>query len=159
MSAVGFVQPQPYARGVDLEVTTAIPNRDRRVAILADAGVLGAHRQLGVVAECSVAGVAKAFLGRAAVSDDLPYMTDSIGPLGTRASNMPMERCDTLLIIGSTFPYSEFLPKAGQARAVRVDLYPCNIGIRCPTDQALPGDAGETPGRLLPLLEQKKHGA
>ncbi|MBF3245355.1 thiamine pyrophosphate-requiring protein, partial [Pseudomonas aeruginosa] len=105
------------------------------------------------------AGVAKALLGKAAVSDDLPYVTGSIGLLGTRASSMLMEHCDTLLIVGSTFPYSEFLPKAGQARAVQIDLYPRNIGIRYPIDQALLGDAGETLERLLPLLEQKKHGA
>ena len=97
--------------------------------------------------------------GQAAVSDDLPYVTGSIGLLGTRASSMLMEHCDTLLIVGSTFPYSEFLPKAGQARAVQIDLYPRNIGIRYPIDQALLGDAGETLERLLPLLEQKKHGA
>ncbi|MBN0328991.1 thiamine pyrophosphate-requiring protein, partial [Pseudomonas aeruginosa] len=93
------------------------------------------------------------------VSDDLPYVTGSIGLLGTRASSMLMEHCDTLLIVGSTFPYSEFLPKAGQARAVQIDLYPRNIGISYPIDQALLGDAGETLERLLPLLEQKKHGA
>ncbi|VFT47347.1 thiamine pyrophosphate protein [Pseudomonas aeruginosa] len=98
-------------------------------------------------------------LGKAAVSDDLPYVTGSIGLLGTRASSMLMSHCDTLLIVGSTFPYSEFLPKAGQARAVQIDLYPRNIGIRYPIDQALLGDAGETLERLLPLLEQKKHGA
>ncbi|MDE9402997.1 thiamine pyrophosphate-dependent enzyme, partial [Pseudomonas aeruginosa] len=130
-----------------------------RVAILAGAGALGAHRQLEAVAERLAAGVAKALLGKAAVSDDLPYVTGSIGLLGTRASSMLMSHCDTLLIVGSTFPYSEFLPKAGQARAVQIDLYPRNIGIRYPIDQALLGDAGETLERLLPLLEQKKHGA
>ncbi|EMW3288278.1 thiamine pyrophosphate-requiring protein [Pseudomonas aeruginosa] len=159
MSAVGFVQPRPYARDADLEAAAAILNRGRRVAILAGAGALGAHRQLEAVAERLAAGVAKALLGKAAVSDDLPYVTGSIGLLGTRASSMLMEHCDTLLIVGSTFPYSEFLPKAGQARAVQIDLYPRNIGIRYPIDQALLGDAGETLERLLPLLEQKKHGA
>lgn len=159
MSAVGFVQPRPYARDADLEAAAAILNRGRRVAILAGAGALGAHRQLEAVAERLAAGVAKALLGKAAVSDDLPYVTGSIGLLGTRASSMLMSHCDTLLIVGSTFPYSEFLPKAGQARAVQIDLYPRNIGIRYPIDQALLGDAGETLERLLPLLEQKKHGA
>ncbi len=159
MSAVGFVQPRPYARDADLEAAAAILNRGRRVAILAGAGALGAHRQLEAVAERLAAGVAKALLGKAAVSDDLPYVTGSIGLLGTRASSMLMEHCDTLLIVGSTFPYSEFLPKAGQARAVQIDLYPRNIGIRYLIDQALLGDAGETLERLLPLLEQKKHGA
>ncbi len=143
MSAVGFVQPRPYARDADLEAAAAILNRGRRVAILAGAGALGAHRQLEAVAERLAAGVAKALLGKAAVSDDLPYVTGSIGLLGTRASSMLMSHCDTLLIVGSTFPYSEFLPKAGQARAVQIDLYPRNIGIRYPIDQALLGDAGK----------------
>lgn len=111
MSAVGFVQPRPYARDADLEAAAAILNRGRRVAILAGAGALGAHRQLEAVAERLAAGVAKALLGKAAVSDDLPYVTGSIGLLGTRASSMLMSHCDTLLIVGSTFPYSEFHPR------------------------------------------------
>ena len=111
MSAVGFVQPRPYARDADLEAAAAILNRGRRVAILAGAGALGAHRQLEAVAERLAAGVAKALLGKAAVSDDLPYVTGSIGLLGTRASSMLMSHCDTLLIVGSTFPTASSYPR------------------------------------------------
>ena len=140
MSAVGFVQPTLRARRRPGSRRGDPQSRPAR-GDLAGAGALGAHRQLEAVAERLAAGVAKALLGKAAVSDDLPYVTGSIGLLGTRASSMLMEHCDTLLIVGSTFPYSEFLPKAGQARAVQIDLYPRNIGIRYPIDQALLGDA------------------
>src|SRR5207245_408572 len=101
------------------------------------------------------AGVAKALLGRAAIPDDVPFCTGSIGLLGTKPSYDMMMSCDTLLMIGSSFPYSEFLPKEGQARGVQVDIDPRMLGIRYPMELNLVGDSKETLRALLPLLERK----
>lgn len=157
-SGVGFIAPRPYAREEELVAAAEILNAGRKVAILVGAGALGAHKAVEAVAEALSAGVAKALLGKMAVADDLPYVTGSIGLLGTRASAELMERCDTLLMIGTTFPYSEFLPKPGQAKAVQIDLQARNVSMRYPIDQVLLGDAGETLQRLLPLLKPKRHG-
>jgi pyruvate dehydrogenase (quinone) len=102
------------------------------------------------------AGVAKAFLGKAVLSDDLAFGTGQIGLLGTSASWKLMKDCDTLLMIGSTFPYSEFLPKEGQAKAVQIDIDPTVLSLRYPMDVSLVGDAAQTLRALLPLLEKKK---
>jgi pyruvate dehydrogenase (quinone) len=155
-SGSGFITPRPYAREEDLAAAAGLLNAGRRVAILIGAGAIGAHAEVAAVADALGAGVAKALLGKAALSDDLPYVTGSIGLLGTRASYELMKRCDTLLMIGTTFPYSEFLPKVGQAKAVQVDLFARNISIRYPIDQPLLGDAKETLRRLLPLLKPKR---
>src|SRR5215470_13155183 len=105
------------------------------------------------------AGVAKALLGKAALPDDLPWVTGSIGLLGTKPSWDLMNECDTLLMVGSGFPYSEFLPKEGQARAVQIDIEPEMLSLRYPMDVNLVGDAAETLKALLPLLEEKRDGA
>ena len=159
LSGVGFIEPRPYARDADLQAAADILNAGEKVAILAGAGALGARDELIAVAQALSAGVAKALLGKAALPDDLPWVTGSIGLLGTRASYQLMKECDTLLIVGSTFPYAEFLPKEGQARAVQIDLHARNISMRYPIEQALLGDSAETLARLLPLLQPKAHGA
>ncbi|WP_313514697.1 thiamine pyrophosphate-requiring protein [Pseudomonas sp.] len=158
LSGVGFIQPRPYARDADLQAAADILNAGEKVAILAGAGALNARDELIAVAQALSAGVAKALLGKAALPDDLPWVTGSIGLLGTRASYELMKECDTLLIVGSTFPYAEFLPREGQARAVQIDLHARNISMRYPIEQALLGDSAETLARLLPLLRPKVHG-
>jgi pyruvate dehydrogenase (quinone) len=125
------------------------------VAMLVGAGALHATDEVIAVAERLGAGVAKALLGKAAVPDDLPFVTGSIGLLGTRPSWDLMEDCDTLLLVGSSFPYSEFLPEEGQARAVQIDIDPRMVGIRYPTDVNLVGDSAETLRALIPRLERK----
>jgi pyruvate dehydrogenase (quinone) len=108
------------------------------------------------VAEALGAGVAKALLGKAALPDDLPYVTGSIGLLGTKPSWDLMMGCDTLLMVGSSFPYSEFLPEEGQARGVQIDLDGKMLGIRYPMEVNLVGDSAETLRALLPRLERKQ---
>jgi pyruvate dehydrogenase (quinone) len=125
------------------------------VAILVGAGALHATDEVIAVAEKLGAGVAKALLGKAAVPDDLPFVTGSIGLLGTKPSWDLMMNCDTLLMIGSGFPYSEFLPKEGQARGVQIDIEPGMLSIRYPMEINLVGDSADTLRLLLPMLEQK----
>ena len=107
------------------------------------------------VAELLGAGVAKALLGKAALPDDLPFVTGSIGLLGTKPSWDMMTDCDTLLMVGSSFPYSEFLPEEGQARGVQIDIDGRMLGIRYPMEVNLVGDSAETLRALIPLLERK----
>jgi pyruvate dehydrogenase (quinone) len=97
----------------------------------------------------------KALLGRAVVPDDLPFVTGAIGLLGTKPSSDMMSGCDTLLMVGSNFPYSEFLPKEGHARAVQIDLNPRVVGLRYPMEVSLVGDSKLTLGALLPYLKRK----
>ncbi len=132
-----------------------ILNAGRKVAILAGRGALGAADELEAIAERLGAPIVKALLGKAAVPDDSPYTTGPIGLLGTRPSQEALEECDSLLIAGASFPYIEFLPKPGQARAVQIDLDPMRIGLRCPVEVGLVGDGRLTLQALLPLLEQK----
>ena len=112
-------------------------------------------REVLEVADRLGAGVAKALLGRAAVPDDVPFITGSIGLLGTRPSYELMNRCDTLLMVGSSFPYSEFLPEEGAARGVQIDIDARRIGIRYPMDVHLVGDSRETLRALMPMLHRK----
>jgi pyruvate dehydrogenase (quinone) len=125
------------------------------VAILAGAGALGATDEVIEVAESLGAGVAKALLGRAAVPDDLTFVTGQIGLLGTRPSWEMMQECDTLLMVGSSFPYAEFLPKEGSARGVQIDIDAKMLSIRYPMEVSLTGDAALTLRALLPLLKPK----
>ncbi|SDT12643.1 thiamine pyrophosphate-requiring protein [Jiangella sp. DSM 45060] len=135
-----------------LEAAAAVVNAGERVAILVGQGARGAAGEVMQLAEATGAGVAKALLGKDVLSDDLPYVTGSIGLLGTRASYELMRDCDTLVIVGSSFPYSQFLPPFGQARAVQIDLDGSMLGMRYPTEVNLAGDAGATLRALLPLL-------
>ena len=127
-------------------------NAGRRVAILAGRGALHAGDELEAVADRLAAPIAKALLGKAAVPDDSPYTTGGIGLLGTRPSQEAMEGCDTLLMVGTSFPYIEFLPKPGQARAAQIELDPMRIGLRYPVEVGLVGDSRATLAALLPLL-------
>ncbi|WP_114944571.1 thiamine pyrophosphate-requiring protein [Microvirga calopogonii] len=153
--------------GVGIEMSPVVPNAaalgraaevlnaGKRIAILVGAGALGATDEVIAVAERLGAGVAKALLGKAAVPDDLPFCTGSIGLLGTKASWDLMTECDTLLMVGSSFPYTEFLPKEGQARGVQIDLDAGMLGLRYPMEVNLVGDAAATLAALLPLLDEK----
>ncbi len=134
-------------------------NAGEKVAILVGAGALGATDEVIAIAEKLRAGVAKALLGKAALPDDLPYVTGSIGLLGTKPSYRLMTECDTLLMVGSGFPYSEFLPEEGQARGVQIDIAPDMLSLRYPMEVNLVGDAKETLKALLPLIDQKTDGA
>src|SRR5215212_5507565 len=135
---------------------TEVLNAGQRVAMLVGAGALGATDEVIAVAERLGAGVAKALLGKAAVPDDLPFVTGSVGWLGTRASNELMQGCDTLLMVGTGFPYTEFLPKEGQARGVQIDRDPGMLGLRYPMEVNLVGDSAATLAALLPLLAEKQ---
>ncbi|MEV4601849.1 thiamine pyrophosphate-requiring protein [Amycolatopsis sp. NPDC049253] len=141
----------------DEELTRAaeVLNAGEKVAILIGQGARNAVTEVREVAELTGAGVAKALLGKDVLPDDLPYVTGAIGLLGTRPSYELMNDCDTLLIIGSGFPYSQFLPPFGQARAVQIDLDARFLGLRYPTEVTLLGDAKSTLEQLIPLLERK----
>ncbi|HEX5352851.1 MAG TPA: thiamine pyrophosphate-requiring protein [Rhodanobacteraceae bacterium] len=155
-SGVGYEAPRVVPRDEDLQRAADVLNAGERVAILAGAGALGATCEVIDVANLLGAGVAKALLGKAALPDDLPFVTGAIGLLGTKPSWEMMSEADTLLMIGSRFPYSEFLPKEGQARGVQIDLDPAMLSIRYPMEVNLVGDAGATLQALKPLLERKQ---
>jgi pyruvate dehydrogenase (quinone) len=154
-SSVGYSRPRAVPSDADLERAAEVLNAGERVAILVGQGALHATDEVVDVAEALGAGVAKALLGRAAVPDDLPFVTGSIGLLGTRPSWELMTGCDTLLMVGTSFPYSEFLPEEGEARGVQIDLDGRMLGIRYPTEVNLVGDSGATLRALLPHLEDK----
>jgi pyruvate dehydrogenase (quinone) len=154
-SGVGYSKPKVVPYEADLQRAADVLNAGERVAILVGAGALGATDQVIAVAEKLGAGVAKALLGKAVLPDELPWVTGSIGLLGTEPSYKLMMECDTLLMIGSGFPYSEFLPKEGQVRGVQIDLQPDMLSLRHPMEVNLVGDAGETLAALAPMLEQK----
>ena len=130
-------------------------NAGEKVAILIGQGATRAAAEVEQVAELLGAGVAKALNGRAVLPDDLPYVTGSIGLLGTKPSFDMMENCDTLLMVGSSFPYAEFLPEPGSARGVQIDIDERLVGLRYPMEVNLVGDAAETLRALIPLLERK----
>ncbi|EWC61123.1 Pyruvate oxidase [Actinokineospora spheciospongiae] len=130
-------------------------NAGSKVAILIGQGARGAAEQVRELAEVTGAGVAKALLGKDVLSDELPWVTGAIGLLGTRPSYEMMRDCDTLVIVGSNFPYSQFLPEFGQARAVQIDVDGRHIGLRYPTEVNLVGDSAHTLDSLIPLLVPK----
>ena len=150
-SAVRFTLAPPDD---ELARAAEVLNAGRKLAILVGQGARGAAEQVRLLAELTGAGVAKALLGKDVLSDELPYVTGSIGLLGTRPSYELMRDCDTLLIVGSSFPYSQFLPEFGQARCVQIDIDPRLIGMRYPTEVALIGDAAATLDALLPRLRR-----
>jgi len=130
-------------------------NAGKKVAILAGRGALRATDELEQTADRLAAPIVKALLGKAAVPDDSPYTTGSIGLLGTKPSQEALEECDTLLMVGTSFPYIEFLPRPGQARGVQIELDPMRIGLRYPVEVGLVGDSARTLQALLPLLTRK----
>ncbi len=154
-SSVGYSRPVVVPHERDLERAAKVLNEGERVAMLVGQGALHATDEVIETADRLGAGIAKALLGKAAVPDDLPFVTGAIGLLGTKPSWDMMTGCDTLLMVGSSFPYSEFLPEEGKARGVQVDLDGRMIGIRYPMEVHLVGDSRETLRRLLPLLERK----
>jgi pyruvate dehydrogenase (quinone) len=154
-SGLGYTTPTIAPQDDDLRRAAEILNSGERVAMLVGAGALHATDEVVETAERLGAGVAKALLGKAAVPDDLPFVTGSIGLLGTKPSWDMMQSCDTLLMVGSSFPYSEFLPKEGQARGVQIDIDGRMLGMRYPMELNLVGDSRATLRALLPLLAQK----
>ncbi|NYE48141.1 pyruvate dehydrogenase (quinone) [Spinactinospora alkalitolerans] len=154
-SSLGAAQPQITPSAEGLAQAAEILNAGERVAVLAGQGARNAANELTEVADVLGAGVAKALLGKDVLPDDLPFVTGSIGLLGTRPSYELMRDCDTLLVVGSNFPYSQFLPEFGQARAIQIDIDPTMLGMRYPFECNLAGDAAETLRTLLPLLERK----
>jgi pyruvate dehydrogenase (quinone) len=155
-SSVGYSRPIIVPHPEDLQRAADVVNAGERVAMLVGQGAFDATGEVIEAAEVLGAGVAKALLGKAAVPDDLPFVTGSIGLLGTKPSWDMMMGCDTLLMVGTSFPYSEFLPEEGKARGVQIDLDGRMIGIRYPMDVHLVGDSAETLRRLIPLLERKQ---
>ncbi len=154
-SGIGYSRPKTVPYEADLHRAAQVLNEGRKVAMLVGAGALDATDEVVAVADRLGAGVAKALLGKAAVADDLPWVTGSIGLLGTKPSWEMMTNCDTLLMVGSGFPYSEFLPEEGKARGVQIDLEPEMLSLRYPMEVNLVGDARETLRLLLPKLEAK----
>jgi len=154
-TGVGFpvrsLAPEPSA----LQAAADVLNAGKKVAILVGAGALEATDEVIAVADRLGAGVAKALLGKAALPDDLPFVTGSLGLLGTKPSWDLMKGCDTLLMVGSAFPYSEFLPKPGDARGVQIDIDGARLSLRYPMEVNIVGDSAATLRALLPLLHQQ----
>jgi len=150
-----------FARGAGLPSETSLQqaadilNAGTRVAILAGRGALGCGAELEQVADLLGGPIVKALLGKGAVPDDSAYTTGGIGLLGTAPSQTAMEECDTLLMVGTSFPYHEFYPKPGQARAVQIDADPARIGLRYPIEVGLVGDSQAALRALLPLVNRK----
>jgi len=154
-TGVGFPAESKVPDISGLRAASEILNKGEKIAMLVGAGCLEATDEVIAVADRLGAGVAKALLGKAAVPDDLPFVTGGLGLLGTKPSWDLMQDCDTLLMVGSAFPYSEFLPKPGQARGVQIDIKGDKLSLRYPMEVNLVGDSAETLKALLPLLEQK----
>jgi pyruvate dehydrogenase (quinone) len=155
-SSLGVEWATPVPGADALRRAADVLNAGRKVAILAGQGARHARGELMQVADLLQAGVAKPLLGKDVLPDDLPYVTGSVGLLGTRPSYAMMKHCDTLLTVGSSFPYTQFLPEFGQARAVQVDIDGAFIGMRYPYEVNLAGDAAATLRALIPLLEQQE---
>jgi pyruvate dehydrogenase (quinone) len=155
-SSLGFEWPSVITPSNDAVQRAAdVLNAGERVAMLIGAGAKGAADEITELADVLGAGVAKALLGKDVLSDEEPWVTGAIGLLGTRPSYELMQDCDTLLIVGASFPYSQFLPPFGAARGVQIDIDAALIGMRYPNEINLVGDAAATVRALLPLLERK----
>jgi len=154
-SGPGYSSPRIIPRAEDLRAAAEVLNAGKKLAILIGAGARGAADEVLAVADLLGAGIAKALLGKDVLPDDLPFVTGAIGLLGTKPSYELMRDCDTLLLIGTGFPWAEFLPKDGQARGVQIDIDASMLGLRYPVEVNLHGDAGETLRALLPLLRRQ----
>ena len=154
-TGIGYAGPAKLPDQASLHAAAEVLNSGKKVAMLVGAGALDATDEVIAVAERLNAGVAKALLGKAAVPDDLPFVTGSLGLLGTKPSWDLMKGCDTLLMVGSAFPYSEFLPNPGAARGVQIDIDGSRLSLRYPMDINMVGDSATTLRALLPLLKQK----
>lgn len=155
---VSTVHAQAGGMPSEKDITRAaqLLNEAKKVCILAGRGALHATDELEQTAEILGAPIVKPLLGKAAVPDDSPYTTGSIGLLGTKPSEEAVKNCDLLFMIGTAFPYIEFLPKPGQAKSVQIELNPARISLRYPADVGLVGDSKRTLQQLLPLLKHKK---
>lgn len=158
-TAVGWAPPRVLPDEAALDAAAAVLDAGERIAIVAGQGAARASDELVAVADRLGAGVAKALLGMAVLPDDLPYVTGAIGHLGTTASDLMARECDTLLLVGTNEPYTEYLPAPGQARAVQIDIDGTNLGGRYPTEVNLAGDAAETLRALLPRLAERDRSA
>jgi pyruvate dehydrogenase (quinone) len=154
-SGPGFTSPRIIPKDTDLRRAADVLNAGQRVAMLVGAGAMRAADEVIEVADILGCGVAKALLGKAALPDELPFVTGSIGLLGTKPSWTLMSECDTLLMVGSSFPYPEFLPEEGQARGVQIDIDGRMLSIRYPMEVNLTGDSKESLRALIPLLRRK----
>ena len=152
------VRTQTYKVPAQAELQRAadILNDGQKVAILAGRGALGCGDRLEEIAELLAAPIIKPLLGKSVVPDDSPYTTGSIGLLGTKPSQEAMESCDTLFMVGTSFPYIEYMPKPGQAKGVQIDINPIRIGLRYPVDVGLVGDSQTVLEELTPLLKKKE---
>ncbi len=155
-TSIGYSEPRVLPQQEDLKRAADILNEGEKVAILIGQGAKKAADEVVETAELLGAGVAKALLGRDALPDDLPFVTGPIGLLGSKPSYDMVQGCDTLFMIGTSFPYAEWLPKEGQARGVEIDIDARMIGIRYPMDVQLVGDSKATLRELIPLLERKE---
>ncbi|MDA9463312.1 thiamine pyrophosphate-requiring protein [Bradyrhizobium sp. CCBAU 53415] len=153
-TGVGYAGPAKQPDDGLVRAAAEVLNSGSKVAMLVGAGALDATDEVIAVAECLQAGVAKALLGKAVVPDDLPFVTGSLGLLGTKPSWDLMKNCDTFLMIGSAFPYSEFLPKPGSARGVQIDIDGARLSLRYPMEINIVGDSSATLKALLPHLKQ-----
>ena len=154
-SGIGYSSPSVVPRPLDLRWAAELLNAATKVAMLVGSGARNARREAIAVADRLQACCAKALLGKDVLPDDLPWVTGTIGLLGTRPSSDIMTQCDALLMVGTNFPYGEFLPKDGSVPGVQIDLDPRNVGLRYPVSVNLIGDAADTLDALLPLLDQK----
>jgi pyruvate dehydrogenase (quinone) len=155
-SSIGLAEPVVRPRDEDLRRAADVLNAGQRVAILAGQGARAAEAELVQLAEMLGGGIAKALNGRDVVPDDLPFVTGPIGLLGSKPTYDMMEGCDTLLMVGTSFPYSEWLPEFEQARAVQIDIDARLVGMRYPMEVNLVGDSAETLRALIPLLHRKE---
>jgi pyruvate dehydrogenase (quinone) len=155
-TSIGYSEPRVLPQREDLKRAADILNEGQKIAILIGQGAKKAPDEVVETAELLGAGVAKALLGRDALPDDLPFVTGPIGLLGSKPSYDMVQGCDTLFMIGTSFPYAEWLPKEGQARGVEIDIDARMIGIRYPMDVQLVGDSKETLRELIPLLRRKE---
>ncbi|GLV56803.1 thiamine pyrophosphate-requiring protein [Dictyobacter sp. S3.2.2.5] len=154
-TGTGYFRPYVTPTQEQLQQAADILNAGSKVAMLIGAGAKGADEEVSEVADLLGCGVAKALLGKTALPDDLPFVTGGIGLLGTKPSWDMMMNCDTLLMVGSSFPYSEFLPKEGQARGVQIDIDGRMLSLRYPMELALVGDSKQSLRALIPLLKRK----
>ncbi|TKI06587.1 thiamine pyrophosphate-requiring protein [Martelella alba] len=155
-SGPGYRRPRTLPDAEDVQRAAEVLNAGKKVAILIGAGARGAAVEVVRTAKLLGAGVAKALLGKDVLPDDAPFVTGAIGLLGTKPSWDMMRQCDTLLMVGTGFPWAEFLPDEGQARAVQIDIDPAMLGLRYPAEVCLHGGAAETLRELLPRLLHKQ---
>ncbi|OSI60302.1 thiamine pyrophosphate-requiring protein [Bradyrhizobium canariense] len=155
-TGIGYAEPAKQPQDDLVRAAAEILNNGSKVAMLVGAGALDATDEVIAVAERLQAGVAKALLGKAVLPDDLPFVTGSIGLLGTKPSWDLMKNCDTFLMVGSAFPYSEFLPKPGSARGVQIDIDGARLSLRYPMEINIVGDSSTALQALLPHLQQKQ---